>query len=185
MSDLTQAFVQHLLALRERDRGALAALRRSLGFAPGTFVEAMPVVERFVARDHPRDAWRQSLYLTAGLFASNPRHRSGASIGKALAEHARARDSASVERRFIALLAADPEALPTHLRHTMQLLAADERAIDYEALLADLAVLLDEWAAERRDGVRQRWARDFYREQQPAAARPDTAADTASEPTDE
>lgn len=170
MSDRHRRFISHLQSLVERDRGALAALRRSLGFAPGTFAAAMPVVEPFVAQADEREATRQALYLVAALFAANPRQREGRSLAQALAEVQARRGSSSVERRFMALLAADADALPVHLRYLVSLLAADEQAYDHAQLTRDLARWLDPWRDDERDRVRQRWARDFYR-----AAPADTA----------
>ncbi|MGI0813526.1 hypothetical protein ACRCPG_33695 [Pseudomonas aeruginosa] len=37
MSEHAEQFIAHLHALKERDRGALAALRHSLAFAPGCY----------------------------------------------------------------------------------------------------------------------------------------------------
>ncbi|MDP3084799.1 MAG: type I-E CRISPR-associated protein Cse2/CasB [Rubrivivax sp.] len=180
MSDFHERFVSHLRKLAEHDRGALAALRRSLGFAPGTYAAAMPCVEPFAVSDGTREPQRQALYLTAGLFATNPRHRTGTSLAGALAEVKLKRDSDSIERRFIALLSADAEALPVHLRHAASLLAAEELAFDYAALAQDLGRWLDPWQDDARDRVRQRWARDFYRRlaQAPSTDNTPTKEDT-------
>lgn len=163
MSTFAESFIEYLRALDQRDRGALAALRRSLGFAPGAYPPAYPVVERFAAKDGTREPLRQALYLSAGLFALNPRHQRRRSFADALAQARIDRKSESIERRFIALLSADAETLPTHLRHAVQLLAAGELGFDFASLLDDLAVWLDPWRADERDRTRQRWARDFYR----------------------
>lgn len=177
MSTFSESFVEHLRRLGERDRGALAALRRSLAFAPGAYPPAYPVVERFAAKEGTREALRLALYLSAGLYALNPRHHSRRSFADALAQAMIERKSDSIERRFIALLSADAESLPTHLRHAVQLLAAGELGFDFTLLLDDLAVWLDPWRLDDRDRVRQRWARDFYRRLAPAED-----ADAASEP---
>ena len=123
MSDYTDAFVRHLLALRQ-DRGAMAALRRSLAFEPGAYPPAYPAVERFAARGPDSETQRRALYLSAGLFALHPAHAPGQTISAALGQAMRQRDSASIEKRFIALLAADADSLPNHLRQTVSLLAA-------------------------------------------------------------
>ena len=90
----------------------------------------------------------------------------------------RKRDSASIEQRFIALLGADAENLAVYLRQIISLLAADDRPLDYGVLLRDLSVWLNPHIdAERRDNVRQRWARDFYRAlAAPAVETPEQAA---------
>lgn len=163
MSPFAQSFIDYLGTLEQRDRAALAALRRSLGFAAGTYPPAYPVVERFAASNGTREALRQALYLVAGLFALNPRQQPQRSLADALAQAMQARKSDSIERRFITLLSADAESLPTHLRHAVQLLAAGDMGLDFGSLLDDLAVWLDPWRPDERDRVRQRWARDFYR----------------------
>ncbi len=170
MNDHHHRFITYLQSLATRDRGALATLRRSLGFPPGTFAAAMPIVEPFVARDNDREPARQALYLAAGLFAANPRQRDGTSLAKALADLQASRGSSSVERRFMALLSADAEGLPVHLRHAVSLLAADEQAYDHAQLVADLERWLDPWRDDERNRVRQRWARDFYRSTVPGVA---------------
>lgn len=163
MSDTKQDFIAHLERLRERDRGAVAVLRRSLGFPPGAYPPAYPHVERFAAERHANDSWRLALYVVAGLYASHPKQASK-TLATSLGELMRKRESGSIEQRFIALLGADAENLPVYLRQVITLLAADDISLDYAALLKDLATWLNPKAdADWRDGIRQRWARDFYR----------------------
>ena len=174
MSDHAQSFIAHLSELAEQDRGALAQLRRGLGFAPGAFPRAYPYVERFVGPDRDaNDPWRKALYLAAGLFALHPQHREGETLAAALGHLARARESGSIEQRFVALLGAGPEGLPNLLRQVVSLLAADGLAYDHVRLLDDLGVWLRPFDSEGRDRIRQRWARDFYR-----------TYDATSEPSD-
>jgi CRISPR system Cascade subunit CasB len=161
---LHNRFIAHLQGLAERDRGALAALRRSLAFDLGTHAPAMPWVEPFAVKDGSREPQRLALYLTAGLYATHPKHRVGAPLAKGLGLVKMKRGSDSIERRFIALLGADAETLPVHLRHAIALLAADDLACDFVLLADDLARWLDPWQDEARDRVRQRWAREFYRQ---------------------
>lgn len=168
MSEHAQSFIAYLTGLADHDRGALAHLRRSLGYDPGAFPRAYPYVERFVERivgpdRHAENPWRKALYLGAGLFALHPEQRQGKTLASAFGHLARARESTSIERRFIALLGAEPEGLPDLLRQVVSLLAADDRAIDYVRLLDDLGILLRPFGGVGRDRVRQRWARDFYR----------------------
>ena len=83
MSEYAQSFVAHLEQLNQRDRGALAVLRRSLAFEPGAYPPAYPFVERFVSPErHARDASRLALYIVAGLYALHPHHG-----GKSLASN--------------------------------------------------------------------------------------------------
>ena len=179
MSDHAQAFVAHLLTLEEKDRGALSALRRSLSFDPGAFWQAYRYVERFVGRDrHADDPFRRALYLTAGLFALHPENSAKASFAAAVGTSARQRkkqrQSDSVERRFVALLDAEPESLPNMLRQAVSLLAADGLALDYAHLLDDLSRWLNPFGQEARDSLRQQWARDFYLAYEPLSDQPKT-----------
>lgn len=165
MSDHSLEFIQHLQNLAQNNRGALAALRRSAGFAPGAYPPAFPYVERFVpAGSHAEDSYRQALYVTAALFSLNPQHTEGQSLATALGKLMQARDSGSIEQRFVALLASDAEDLPQYLRQIVSLLAADGYGVDYAGLLQELSRYLNPHQAEARDKVRQRWARDFYRQ---------------------
>ncbi|KJH65970.1 type I-E CRISPR-associated protein Cse2/CasB [Chromobacterium violaceum] len=171
MSEHAQDFVLHLQQLAEQDRGALAALRRSVGFPPGAYPPAFPHVERFVPPDsHAEDSFRLALYIAASLFALLPKHQTGQSLAAAFGKLWRARESDSVEKRFITLLDAEPEQLPNYLRQAVTLLAADGYGLDYQALLRDLNYWLSPWQREQYDGttsrdkVRRNWARDFYRQ---------------------
>lgn len=164
MSEYAQAFVDHLETLRNRDRGALATLRHSLAFEPGAYPPAYPYVERFVgAEQHPQAPQRLALYIVAGLYARSPR-QAERRFATALGVLMRNRESASIEQRFIALLGADPENLHDYLRQNFSLLAADDLGCDYASLLDDVSRWVNPWLdPQRRDHIRQRWARDFYR----------------------
>lgn len=158
-----QRFVDHLLKLRDRDRGALAALRHSLAFEPGDDPKAYPHVERFVGREwHASDARRLALYAVAGLFAAHPVNHSR-SLPAALGQVMREKDRPSLELRFRALLEADAESLMPHLRQAVSLLAAEGMGYDHAGLLSDLGLLLSDRADPQwRDDIRRRWARQFY-----------------------
>lgn len=175
MSDHTQKFIRHLQHIKERDRGALAILRRSLSFEPGAYPAAYPYVERYVPQDrHAQDSFRLALYVVAGLYASHP-VQSEQSFAGSLGELLRKRESPSLEKRFVALLGADPENLADYLRQSVSLLASEAIGCDYAALTNDVAIWLDPRIdPDRRDAVRQRWARDFYRHAQPFSE-PETA----------
>jgi CRISPR system Cascade subunit CasB len=157
-------FVRHLQQLAADHRAALAVLRRSAGFDPGAYPPAFPYVERYVPDDsHAQDHRRQARYLLATLFALHPHHLEGCSLAAAFGRLMRKRESDSIEKRFVALLAADPEQLPVYLRQAVSLLAADDFGCDYASLETDLARWLNPFDIDQRDRVRQRWARDFYR----------------------
>ncbi|SHF70896.1 CRISPR system Cascade subunit CasB [Lampropedia hyalina DSM 16112] len=181
--DHAKAFVEYLMTLRERDRGALAALRHSLAFEPGAYPKAFPYVERFAgAATHERDARRLALYAVAGLFARHP-ETAAQTFAAAFGQLARKRKagsekeySTSIENRFVALLGADAENIFDYLRQAISLLAADDIGLNYVQLLADLSQWMNPNAYT--DRLRQRWARDFYRAAQAEVetqAKPDTA----------
>lgn len=164
MTQHSKAFIAHLQKLQTRDRGAMAALRHSLAFAPGDDPRVYPYVERFAgkasAADDPR---RLALYTVAGLFAQHPVQASQ-SFAAAFGELSARRESTSVEKRYVALLEADADSVITHLRHALSLLESEEIGFDYPRLLDDLS----QWLAPVPGGttsrtVRQHWTRDFYR----------------------
>lgn len=163
-SDYAQRFVSYLDALKEHDRAALARLRHSLAFKPGTYTPVFPYVERFVADNvHEYDARRIALYVVAGLFARHP-SLGQMSFAEAFGELFRTRNNESLEKRFITILSADANNIHEYLRQAISLLAADRISVNYSGLLDDLVIWLNPWIeAERLDRLRQRWARAFYR----------------------
>lgn len=162
MNDYAENFIQHLTVLGERDRGALATLRHSLAFEPGTYIKAFPYVERFVgASQHERDGRRLALYAVAALYARHP-YQHPQSFASAFGVLYRQRESApSIENRFIALLEADAENIFDYLRQAIGLLAAGDIGVNYISLMTDLSFWM--CSGTNIDRVRQRWARDFYR----------------------
>jgi CRISPR system Cascade subunit CasB len=138
------------------DRAAKASLRQSLAFPPGTWPRAFPIVEVFVATAPP---WRRATaYLVAGLMAWSRSDGEGeGDMGAACARLRASTDSASVERRFLALLEADRDALPHHLRQLVALLSSHGIAPNWSRLIGDL----NRWDDQERR-VQQRWARSYY-----------------------
>jgi len=150
--DRATDFVKHLQKLKsEKAWGrARAALRHSLAFSPGSYPPAMPYVEPFVTKDR----WeREALYLVAALYAlKDGDHQEGRTLATALRE--KATKSASIEKRFLALLDADRDQIAFRLRHAVTL---TEGGIDFSRLLSDL------WQWFRaRPRVQAKWARQFY-----------------------
>lgn len=173
-------FVEYLHTLKQRDRGALATLRHSLAHSPGDYPKAYPIVERFVGRDwHANDARRLARYAVAGLFAFHPVHHSR-TLAAAWGQMMKEKERPSLEQRFIALLETDADGVMSHLRQTISLLASTGQGFNYEVLLEDLSTALNERAdPEARDRLKRRWARDFYRAQQPQGADSPDPADSA------
>ena len=145
-------------------RAILAALRRGLGLKPGIELG----MYRYIASHVPEDThgWQHDAhYMVASLFALHPApwpvdtteqgnpHNFGASFAWLNTKSS----SESIEKRFVALLNADREELPEHLRHAVSLLKAHEVPVDYARLLWDVRA----WDAESRR-VQRFWARAFW-----------------------
>lgn len=146
---------------RSGNRAALAALRRSVGREPGEVVEACRYVDPLLPPWTTGKA-EEAFYLVAGLFGWHPTNRTGKDLGGSFAELAAAQraaglEPAGVERRFVALLDADREDLPQHLRHAVSLLRTNGIPLDFARLLRDVL----SWDHPDRF-VRRRWARSFW-----------------------
>lgn len=175
------AFLEWLETMNERDTRVRAVLRRSLAFAPGAYCAAFPYVEPFLTDDAPH--WRRQVhYLVAALWAAHWKaDRQGPMLpmGNAIASYAMNHHKreqlmtggSSTERRFIALLDADPEQLPHRLRPMVALLK--DETIDFDALLTDLL-----WWQDERKSRQNNWARQFYRTLNPST---DPEQDTETE----
>jgi CRISPR system Cascade subunit CasB len=152
-------FIEWLEKLNKSDTKVRAVLRRSLAFDPGEYVPAFPYIEPFLKGED--NVWRRKVfYLVAGIWAMHWREGQRGqtmSLGKACAAHGVARSgSTSTERRFIALLDADPDQLPHRLRQIVALLK--EYEIDFAPLLTGLLY----WNHDRKR-TQNNWARDFYK----------------------
>jgi CRISPR system Cascade subunit CasB len=164
VGDLEDRFVSHLEKLqRQDDRAALARLRRGLGKEPGTAPETYPLVQPWLPDNLPR--WREdAFYLVACLFASHPEPGGSGNLGASFARLAAARDSASIEQRFVALLNCHADDLPGHLRHAVSLLTSSAVPVDWRQLLRDV----QRWGHPSRS-VQRQWARQFWAGGQAAA----------------
>lgn len=180
-------FVSSLERLRDqKNRGALAALRRGLGKRPGTELSMAPYIERF--RPTPWD--RPWYYLIAELFGSHPCMKAEgkpANIGYTMncIVHAYMSDDVGedkarkrVERRFTALLNAHPDDLPRHLIHIISLAKSKEVPVDYRRLLRDLRY----WDSDTK-WVQMQWAASFWGGSSPLA--PGDVLDEDDESEDE
>ena len=155
MSDRVEGFIKHLgrLAHPETgDTGAMAALRRSLAFEPGTYAKSFPYVEPFVFGD---DWSRKALYLAAGLFAEHQKHQPGRPFARVLAGVKQERGSESLEQRFLALLDADEDQIAYRLRQSVRL--ASEHPFDWVRFTEDLL----NWFHRDRL-VQVNWARAYF-----------------------
>lgn len=182
-----KGLIDHLKQLkRDSDRvsparAALAELRRGLSGSPrDRLVVGKHVVPFLGEMTQPDEEW---FYLTAALFASHPLSANNVSLGRAFRQIKD--DSGSTEKRFLNLLAADPEQLRPLIRQAVALLAVSRRpvGIDWKMLLEDLL----RWDRSELP-VQNRWARDFF--YKPAAEEEDndvvaTGSDTTEGDLDE
>ena len=143
------------------DRGALAALRRSLAMWPAPPPDAVRVVAPFLPEQ--ATGWRETVhYLVGGLFSLHPclpsEERARArGLGSALQQAASSDPAQGPERRLLALLGCKSEDLPHHLRHAVSYLCSKKIPIDYRQLMQDLL----RWDNGEGD-VQRRWGREFW-----------------------
>jgi len=153
------------------DTAVLAVLRRSASYNPGLYSPAFPYVEPLI---YGHGEWRrQATYLAAACWAKSRRQRDegdlvrGQSLPTALRtlsqDPTNLHASKNIEKRFTALLDADPDELPWRLRQITAVLDAAAVAIDWPSLLVDL------WRWNHPDRpVQVRWARQFWAPTRPA-----------------
>ncbi len=182
------SFVSYLLKLadpRAKDRGALAALRRSLQHPTGISASACPHVMRFVPEE--ADLFQERmLFLVGALFALHPEHAEGISLGHAFrkindgtSEGRQGKDNPGTRARFVALLDAHADDLAEPVRHAVSLARAKGVALDWDLLLDDLC----SWRHHEKS-VQHRLARDFWRQVEAAPpASPTPAAVGENEAT--
>ena len=161
------------------DRAALAGLRRGLGKEDAPPAALLREVVPLLPAGRMARRSRQVAFLVAPLFAAHPLSWTGEgdgrwqrNFGASMRRLAQGTESAGPERRFMALLDADPDDLGPHLRHLVALLAHAERAIpvDWRQLTWDLLG----WERADRE-VQRRWADAFW------AARAEAAGEAADE----
>lgn len=165
--DRDSGFIDFLLSfergLDSRRRAALAALRTGLRSDPEQSLQMYPYVGPFLSGSLRRD---RPLFVVAALFASHPenwaggeeRYRDFGATLRRLASYAGGEREPGVERRFVALLNAGVESLPTHLRHLVAQCAAEGFPVDWSQLLHDVRGW--EW---RGRPVQRKWAGSFWR----------------------
>ncbi len=156
-----QEFIGYLKRLADpenRDHAALAILRRGVSPSGKYRIATYRYVANWVG-SNDRHWDEECLYLVAALFARYP---DAGSMEGNFGESARllrlTTESDSVERRFVALLAADAQGAPNHLRYMIDLLKARSIPLDWLALLRDL----HRWKQPARF-VERAWARQFWR----------------------
>jgi CRISPR system Cascade subunit CasB len=149
------AFISYL-EKRADDRAMLAALRRGLGQEPGTVPTMYPYVVPFVHSRRDED----NLYTIAALFALHPVSAVDGNMGSHLRQLARQvnddLDDATT-RRFVQLLNQHRGNLDIPLRQHVNLLKANDIAINWHQLLADLF----RWDDVERP-VQKWWASEYW-----------------------
>ncbi len=157
-SEHNNRFIEYLSGLAEReDRGALAALRRGVGKAPGTAPETFPIM---VPWTHTLRRYQADIYFTVGaLFALHPSNTPRGNLGDTFAQirAARGGEAGSLERRFVALLKAHRDDAHNHLRHAVGLARSDDVPVNWAQLLADLTA----WDHPARY-IQQQWAAGYW-----------------------
>jgi len=157
---LDESFIAYLESIVKRDdRAILAHFRRGLGKEPGTAMEMFPYLARFTQNFYRSD--ENAYFLVASLFGMYPTfswkadEKGQNNLGKSLSFLKDQSDS--IEKRFVALLNADEEDLPNHLRQIISLLKSKEAPINWLQLLKDIKF----WSSENRR-VQRNWANGFW-----------------------
>lgn len=109
-----------------------------------------------------RNEWRTLIAALFGYAHDDVEDAPGVSLGTALRSLYDKRKNDSLERRFMALLNADAEHLPGHLRQAVSLLKSEGEGLDWGRLLKDVC----SWDAPQKP-VHKRWTRDYYRARTP------------------
>jgi len=178
---ITQEKIERLLTETSWSRAMLAKLRRGVGKQPGELPELFEVLlgdmpeELYSKRDEPSySEW--AIYTALTLFALHQQGKthpmsaggktenknSGNSLGAAvglLVKQDKEREPA-IKRRFDAVATANVfTEFAHHARGIIQLLRAEDIALDYPRFAEDLF-----WYqfAEKRNHIRLRWGEDYY-----------------------
>ena len=196
MSKLTsreQGFIEYLENLvSNRDRGAIANLRRGLRKSPGT----IPQMDRHVLKFLPEDIGERQeepYYLVASLFAlwhqgRDSTESAAGNLGRSLRvlveqegdPNRRDNIEKGIEKRLVALLNCHRDDLPEHLRQIISLLKSNEVSVDWAQLLSDIKY----WDRDDRP-VQKAWARGFWIGSRQREEKEATHAEISSSETDE
>lgn len=189
-----QEFIKYLESLvNNKDRGAIANLRRGLGKPPGSVPQMDRYVLKFVSEDS-RVEQEEPYYLVAALFGfwhqgkdkviSDPPPNLGSSLRSLVNSEAGSgnRDEVEkrIEKRLVALLNCHRDDLPEHLRQIVSLLKSKDVPINWAQLLSDIK----HWEWDDRT-VQKAWARAFWigsrKREESKAARAEVSATKADE----
>jgi CRISPR system Cascade subunit CasB len=163
-------FIQRLIELRDDEkngRATMATLRRALS---GEETDTLPVW-KYLRYSLPSSYRQQDdCVLIAALFATHQgvnesaKDNLGTHLAKLRARKEFRRESAdSLERRFSALIAAEREDLPYHLRAAVSFLKDEEIPINWARLLTDVLYWDSESRHPNQPTVQRHWADAFWR----------------------
>jgi len=161
-------YIRYLEAYRkEKNRGALAIMRRSLGILPELDVRTFPFVFPGIEIAELNKYQEQIAFMIAALYALY--HSGSADISPSeepfwnlgdsfrnLSENDE-KGSKSIESRFIALLNAHKDDLIQHLKKSVSLLKSRKIPINWVVLAEDIQY----WEYSERI-TQSRWAQSFY-----------------------
>jgi len=179
---LTQEKIEHLLTESPWSRAMLAKLRRGVGKQPGELPELfeiwlMDMPEKLYGKGNQPSYSEWAIYVALTLFALHQQgkdhpmcveggtenKKTGNSLGAAVGSLVKKdinRESA-IKRRFDAVATANEfTEFSHHARGLIQLLRAEDIALDYPRFAEDLF-----WYQfdEKRNRVRLSWGEDYYR----------------------
>lgn len=173
-----QAFVDHLVALRE-NKAALSALRRGLRQMPRDATRAHRYLASFVPDKAVGSGKEYAVYTVGALFATYPDlAMNDDSLGTNLGALAKAEafSADGIERRLHHLVrSSDSANLARALPPVIALLAAGGGAISWSGLASDID-RWDRWSGQ----VSHRWLRNYYRATNDKHADDDLALTTAT-----
>lgn len=152
--------------VQSENRGGLAELRRGAGKGPNYPPQTLKHVYPFLGKDIS-SIYERALLITATLFGLYPETRDpNCNMGDVFFKIMQQSGSDSVEKRFIALLDADPDEIENHLRHAVSLARSKEIPIGWSRLLKDLTFRLSRYE-NQRNRVNREWARGFWKAKGP------------------
>lgn len=171
--ELMDEFMNQLLLLRHPDipgnTAKIAKLKRGLGQQPLQNTEAMSVIYTCVREGTP-DYLREVYEIIAPLFALYPTENGTGNLGRHFRELCGEEQQfltsdqdklpANVERRFMRLLASEPNELADTLRPAILLLKSKDVLVNWHRLLEDL---VDWQFPDQRAKVRSKWSRSFWK----------------------
>ena len=140
-----------------KDRATLARLREGLREKDGRAMEMYPFIGRFLS-EKSKPSYENAVFMVAALFAYYPTAKDTTdNLGASLRKYQQETKSDSVEKRFVALLNAEAEDLPTYLRQIIGLLKSKDIGVNWEQIFDGI----QSWNSDKRF-VQRKWAFGFW-----------------------